>query len=75
VQPKPGMTVGLSAIVGDVRIAGNIRAMKTSFDPAGQAGAAARAGAAVATLGLSLAGSAMANSAREDIDPCSAVFK
>jgi hypothetical protein len=49
--------------------------MKTTFDPAGKAGAVARAGVAVATLGLSLAGSAMANSAREDIDPCSAVFK
>ena len=75
VQPKPGATVGLAHIVGDVRIAGNIRAMKTTFDPAGKAGAVARAGVAVATLGLSLAGSAMANSAREDIDPCSAVFK
>src|SRR6185295_13349749 len=67
VQPKPGASVGLAAIVGDIRISGNIRAMKTSFDPAGKAGAAARAGLAVATLGLSLGASAMANAAREDI--------
>jgi uncharacterized protein involved in outer membrane biogenesis len=74
VRPKPGMTVGLSAIVGDIRIAGNIREMKTAFDPAGKPAAAVRAGAAVATLGLTLAGSAMANAAREDSDPCADVF-
>ena len=73
--PKPGMGVGFSAIAGDIRIAGNIRAMKITLDPAGKPAAALRAGAAIATLGLSLAGSAMANAAREDSDPCAAVFK
>ena len=72
VRPKPGMGVGLSAIVGDIRIAGNMRALKVALDPAGKPGAAMRAGAAIATLGLSLA---IANSAREDSDPCAAVFK
>jgi hypothetical protein len=75
VRPKPGMGVGLSAIVGDIRIAGNMRALKVTLDPAGKPGAAMRAGAAIATLGLSLAGSAIANAAREDSDPCAAVFK
>jgi AsmA family protein len=75
VRPKPGMGMGLSAIAGDIRIAGNIRAMKVTLDPAAKPGAAVRAGAALATLGLSLAGSAIANAAREDSDPCAAVFK
>lgn len=75
VRPKPGMGVGLSAIAGDIRIAGNIRAMKVTLDPAAKPGAAVRAGAAILTLGLSLAGSAIANAAREDSDPCAAVFR
>jgi len=74
VRPKPGMGVGLSAIVGDIRIAGKMHALKVTLDPAGKPGAALRAGAAIATLGLSLAGSALANAAREDTDPCAAVF-
>ncbi len=74
VRSKPGMSVGLSAIDGDIRIAGKIRAMKVTLDPAAKPKAAMRAGAAILTLGLSLAGSAIANAAREDSDPCAAVF-
>jgi len=70
VQPKPGMGVGLSAIAGNIRIAGSIRAMKVTLDPAATPEVAARAGAAVLTLGLSLAGSAIANAAHQDNDPC-----
>ena len=73
-RPKPGMGVGLSAIAGDIRIAGNIRAMEVTLDPAAAPKVAARTGAALATFGLSLAGSAIANAAREDTDPCAAVF-
>jgi AsmA family protein len=71
---KPGAGVGFSAIAKDLRISGNIRQMHVSLDPAGKPAAAARAGAAIATLGLSLAGSAAKNAARVDIDPCAAVF-
>ena len=73
-RPKPGSGVGLAAIAGDIRIGGNLRAMKTTLDPASAPGAVLRAGAAVATLGLSLAGTAAANNARADTDPCEAVF-
>ena len=75
VRPKPGMGVGLSAIAGNIRIAGKMRAMKVTLDPAATPELAVRAGAAIATLGLSLAGSAIANAAREDSDPCEAVFR
>lgn len=71
---KPGTGVGFSAIAKDVRISGNIHAMRMTLDPLGKPAAAVRAGVAVATLGLSVAGSAMANAAREDIDTCAAVF-
>ena len=74
VRPKPGMGVGFAAIDGDIRIAGKIRKMKASLDPAGKPAGVVRAGVAIATLGLSLAGSAAANAAREDSDPCADVF-
>jgi AsmA family/AsmA-like C-terminal region len=72
-RPKPGSGVGLAAIAGDIRIGGNMRALKTTLDPASTPKAVVRAGVAVATLGLSLAGSVAANNAREDTDPCEAV--
>lgn len=75
VQPKPGIGVGLAAIAGDIRIAGKLRAMKVTLDPAATPKVAARAGAAVLSLGLSLAETAIANETREDSDPCLAVFR
>ena len=74
-RPKPGIGVGLADIAGDIRISGNIRAMKVTLDPDAKPKAVLRAGAAIATFGLSLAGSAIANAAREDVDPCTAVFR
>ena len=73
-RPKPGSGVGLASIAGDIRIGGNLRAIKTTLDPASAGKAAVRAGVAVATLGLSLAGGVAANNARADTDPCEAVF-
>ena len=73
-RPKPGLGLGLSAVAGEIRIAGPIRAMKVTLDPAARGKAVARTGAAIATFGLSLFGSAIANAGREDSDPCEAVF-
>lgn len=74
VRPKPGLGVGLAAIAGDIRISGKIRAMKVTLDPAAKPAVVARAGAAILTLGLSLAGKAVANATREDDRPCEEVF-
>lgn len=74
-RPKPGTGAGFADIAKDIRISGNIRDMKVRLDPADAGRTALRAGAAVATLGLSVAGSAAANTARGEIDPCAMVFE
>ncbi len=74
VQPKPDEGVGLSTIAGDIMIAGPMRKMKVKLDPASTPGVIAKAGAAIATLGLSAAASAAANSSTSRPDPCDAVF-
>jgi uncharacterized protein involved in outer membrane biogenesis len=73
VQPKPGMGVGLAAFAGEIRIAGKMRRMQVTLDPAASAKVAMRAAAAVLTLGLSVAGNAIADKAHADSDPCSVV--
>jgi hypothetical protein len=74
VQPKSGK-VGLATIAGDIRIAGKIRHPHASLDPVAAPGAIVRGAAAIATAGLSLVGTAMADAehARKN-DACDAVF-
>jgi hypothetical protein len=72
-KPKPGSGGGLASIAGDVQITGKIREMKMKLDPAGAPAAVVRGAAAIATLGLSLVGSALINSGKEP-DPCEVVF-
>jgi len=74
-RARPGLGAGLSNIAKDIRISGNLRDMKVTLDPADAGNRVLRAGAAVATLGLSLAGSAANNARREDVDPCAAVMQ
>jgi hypothetical protein len=74
-RARPGLGAGLSNIAKDIRISGNLRDMKVTLDPADAGNRVLRAGAAIATLGLSLKGSAANNARREDVDPCAAVFQ
>lgn len=70
VKPRSG-SVGLAAIAGDVKISGKLRQPKMALDPAGKPGTVARAAAAVATLGISAVGTAMADAAdAKRNDPC-----
>ncbi|HEY4997941.1 MAG TPA: AsmA-like C-terminal region-containing protein, partial [Usitatibacter sp.] len=74
VQPRSGR-VGLATIAGNILITGNIRHPKTSLDPVGTPGAIARAGVAIATAGLSLVGTALADAEQwKKNDACEAVF-
>ncbi|HUP96446.1 MAG TPA: AsmA family protein [Usitatibacter sp.] len=73
-RPKSG--VGLATIAGDVKITGTVRQPRMSLDEAATPKAVARGAAALATLGLSVVGTAIADSqdARRN-DPCEAVFR
>jgi hypothetical protein len=67
--------VGLATVAGDIMIGGKIRHPHASLDPVSTPGVIARAGAAIATAGLSLVGTAMADAANaKKSDPCEAVF-
>jgi uncharacterized protein involved in outer membrane biogenesis len=74
VKPKAG-SLGLATIAADVKIAGPLRAPKMTLDPAGTPELVARAGAAIATLGLSAVGTAMVDAAQaKKNDPCEVVL-
>ncbi|HEX7559697.1 MAG TPA: AsmA-like C-terminal region-containing protein, partial [Usitatibacter sp.] len=74
VQPLSGK-VGLATIAGDIRITGKIRKPHASLDPVGAPAAIVRAGAAIATAGLSLVGTARADAEHgKKNDACEAVF-
>jgi uncharacterized protein involved in outer membrane biogenesis len=74
-RPRPGLSAGLSSIAKDIRISGNMRNMKVTLDPADAGNRVLRTGAAIVTLGMSLAASAAKNARREDVDPCAIVFE
>jgi hypothetical protein len=75
VKPKSGVRLGLATIAGDVRIAGPLRRPKMSLDPASTPELIARAGAAIATLGISAVGTAIVDAAQaKKSDPCEAPF-
>lgn len=74
VRPKSGASLGLATIAGDVQIAGRLRQPKMSLDPAGTPGLIARAGAAIATLGISAVGTALVDASQaKKNDPCEVV--
>lgn len=75
VRGKSG-TVGLATIADDMKIAGPIRHLKASIDPADTPKVLARVGAAILTAGASLVGTAKAaaEKARES-DPCEVVLR
>jgi len=74
VQPRAGK-VGLATIAGDIRISGKIRRPAVNLDSIGAPAAVVRAGAAIATAGLSLVGTAKVDEAQaKKSDACEAVF-
>jgi len=75
VKPLHSGGLGMSAIAGDVLISGPIRKPHIEHDPGKTPAAVARAGAAIATLGLSALATAHSDaSGAEKNDPCAAVF-
>jgi hypothetical protein len=71
VRAQKGVTLGLANIAGDVKIGGTFTKLGMSIDPESTPGIVARAGAAIATLGLSVVGTALLDkAAAEGEDPC-----
>jgi uncharacterized protein involved in outer membrane biogenesis len=70
VKAASGVSLGLSTLTGDVKIAGKINHPEVSLDPAGTPGALARLGAAVVTGGVSILGIAIWDAANSGADPC-----
>lgn len=75
VEAAKGVTLGVSAIANDIVIHGPLRKPRVELDKAGTPAALARVGAAIATAGVSLLGTALAEAASEKNDPCELVFK
>jgi uncharacterized protein involved in outer membrane biogenesis len=71
VKPRSGVTLGLATIAGNVKIAGPLRHPKMTLDPASMPSLIARAGAAIATFGISALGTAVVDAAdAKKNDPC-----
>lgn len=71
VHPR-GEGVGLAAIADDIRIAGPIRKLEVSLDPAATPKVIAKGAAAIATAGLSVLATKPAS--KDDPDPCEVPF-
>ena len=74
VRARSGIALGLATLSGDVRITGSLVNPQVRLDPTGSPSALLRLGAAIATGGLSLVGTALWDGANPGTDPCRAVF-
>lgn len=72
VQANRGVTLGLAAVAGGVRIDGPLARPRIGLDPDDKPALLARAAAAIATTGASLVGEALLNAASKE-DPCAIV--
>ena len=71
VRANKGVTLGLAQIAPDVKIGGHLARPEMSLDPDATPGVIARAGAAIATLGATVIGSALIEKMAPDhADPC-----
>lgn len=73
-RARSGPSIGLAALAGDVQIAGRLARPRIQLDEDRKPAILARAGAAIATAGVTLLGGALAEAA-EKTDPCEAVFR
>ena len=74
VRARSGIALGLATLTGDVRIAGPLVNPHVRLDPTGSSSALLRLGAAIATGGLSIVGTALWDGANPGTDPCRAPF-
>jgi uncharacterized protein involved in outer membrane biogenesis len=70
VRPVSGISLGVSTFAGEVRIAGRLNRPEFGLDPGGAPEALARLGAALATGGMSILGTAIWDAVNATGDPC-----
>ena len=73
VRARSRLSLGLSALSGDIRISGPLVKPRAKLDPVGSPSAAARVGAAIVTGGLSVVGTALWDTISPGTDACAAV--
>lgn len=70
VKARSGVTLGLAAIAGEIVIDGPLRKPRVKLDETAAPAAIARVGAAIATAGATLVGSALIDAATTEEDLC-----
>ena len=73
VVPRRGSRIGLASFAGEVQIGGKFAKPTIQLDPAAAPAVLARAGAAIASAGVTVIGTALIDSAESRIDPCEKV--
>lgn len=73
--PRSGPRIGLASIAGEVQVMGRLARPKMQLDPAARPAVLARAGAAIASAGATIIGSALIDSAESKNNPCDAVLR
>lgn len=75
VYSRSGTRIGLGSFASDVQISGRLAKPTMQLDPSAAPAVLARAGAAIATSGASIIGSALADMVESKNNPCEDVFK
>ena len=75
VVPRRGLRIGLSSFAGEVKVGGKFAKPTMEMDPDAAPAMLARAGAAIASAGVTVLGTALADAAESKNDPCEAVLK
>lgn len=70
---RSGIGIGLASLAGDVQITGKLAKPAMRLDPDAKPAILARAGAAIASAGVTLLGSALMDVAESQNDPCEQV--
>lgn len=68
--PRSGPRIGLASLAGEVQITGRLAKPTMQLDPDAKPAVVARAGAALATAGVTLLGSALIDAAEAKNNPC-----
>lgn len=74
IRARSGVSLGISNLAGEVKIAGKLIQPQAGLDPAGTPGLMARLGAAIATGGASLLVTSIWDAANPASDPCQIVL-
>lgn len=73
--PRSGPRIGLASFAGEVQVTGRFARPRMRLDPDARPAVLARAGAAIASAGVTVLGTALADAAESKNNPCEAVLR